>query len=79
MQAIERSHSALQQLILDAPVCVVTLLEDRALVRRSGKASLSQGLWRVRVEKVAPVLSDKSLRAETYLSCPRSSKFLVST
>jgi uncharacterized protein (TIGR02231 family) len=64
MQSIEQSPQTIQQLILDAPVCVVTLLEDRALVRRIGKANLTQGLWRVRVEKVAPVLSDKSLRAE---------------
>jgi len=64
MQAIERSPEAIQSLTLDAPVSVVTLLEDRALVRRIGKVNLTQGLWRVRVEKVAPVLSDKSLRAE---------------
>jgi uncharacterized protein (TIGR02231 family) len=64
MQAIERSQPRLQELILNAPVCVVTLLEDRAQVRRTGKVNLTQGLWRVRVEQVAPVLSDKSLRAE---------------
>lgn len=64
MQAIEPSLDAIQQLTLDAPVSVVTLLEDRALVRRSGKANLTQGLWRIKVENVAPVLSDKSLRAE---------------
>lgn len=64
MQAIERSLQAIQQLILDAPVSVVTLLEDRALVRRVGKVNLTQGLWRIQVENVAPVLSDKSLRAE---------------
>jgi uncharacterized protein (TIGR02231 family) len=64
MQAIERLTDGISQLTLDAPVSVVTLLEDRALVRRLGKANFTQGLWRVRVEKVAPVLSDKSLRAE---------------
>ncbi len=64
MQAIERSPEAIQQLILDAPVSVVTLLEDRALVRRIGTVNLTQGLWRLKVENVAPVLSDKSLRAE---------------
>jgi uncharacterized protein (TIGR02231 family) len=64
MQAIERSPEAIQQLTLDAPVSVVTLLEDRALVRRIGKVNLTQGLWRIKVENVAPVLSDKSLRAE---------------
>jgi hypothetical protein len=64
MQAIERVKPGIQELTLNAPVCVVTLLEDRAQVRRMGKVNLSQGLWRVRVEEVAPVLSDKSLRAE---------------
>lgn len=64
MQAIERSQLGIQELILKAPVCVVTLLEDRAQVRRIGKVNLTQGLWRVTVERVAPVLSDKSLRAE---------------
>jgi uncharacterized protein (TIGR02231 family) len=64
MQVSERSSEAIQQLRLDAPISVVTLLEDRALVQRIGKVNLTQGLWRVRVEKVAPVLADKSLRAE---------------
>ncbi len=64
MQAIERVKPGIQELTLNAPVCVVTLLEDRAQVRRIGKVNLTQGLWRVRVEEVAPVLSDKSLRAE---------------
>ena len=64
MQAIERPQQGSQELTLNAPVCVVTLLEDRAQVRRIGKVNLTQGLWRVRVEQVAPVLSDKSLRAE---------------
>ena len=64
MQAIERPQQGIQELTLNAPVCVVTLLEDRAQVRRIGKVNLTQGLWRVRVEQVAPVLSDKSLRAE---------------
>ena len=64
MQAIERLEPGIQELILKAPVCVVTLLEDRAQVRRIAKVNLTQGLWRVTVERVAPVLSDKSLRAE---------------
>jgi hypothetical protein len=54
----------IQKLTIDAPVSSVTLLEDRAQVQRIGKLNLSQGLWRVKVEQVAPVLSDKSLRAE---------------
>jgi len=53
-----------QTLTIDAPVTTVTLLEDRAQVQRIGKANLTAGLWRVNVDRVAPVLSDKSLRAE---------------
>lgn len=64
MQAIEQVNPGIQELTINAPVSVVTLLEDRAQVRRMGKVNLSQGLWRVSVEQVAPVLSDKSLRAE---------------
>ena len=59
MQAIEQSENGIQELTLDAPVFAVTLLEDRAQVRRMGKVNLTPGLWRVRVEQVAPVLSDK--------------------
>jgi len=54
----------IQTLDLDAPVTTVTLLEDRAQVQRIGKAQLTAGLWRVTVDRVAPVLSDKSLRAQ---------------
>jgi uncharacterized protein (TIGR02231 family) len=61
MQALQQ---AIQKLTLDAPVSSVTLLEDRGQVRRIGKINLTQGLWRITVDKVAPVLSDKSLRAE---------------
>lgn len=64
MQAIEGVKPGIQDLTLKAPVSLVTLLEDRAQVRRIGKLNLAQGLWRIRVEQVAPVLSDKSLRAE---------------
>jgi uncharacterized protein (TIGR02231 family) len=64
MQAIQRSGEIVQELTLDAPVSTVTLLEDRAQVRRIGKTLLTPGLWRIKVEPVAPVLSDKSLRAE---------------
>ena len=72
MQAIERTKETIQELTLDAPVSQVTLLEDRALVQRRGKANLTPGLWRVRVEKVAPVLSDKSLRAEFWGDYPEA-------
>ncbi|WP_271251891.1 mucoidy inhibitor MuiA family protein [Pseudanabaena sp. Chao 1811] len=54
----------IQTLDLDAPVTTVTLLEDRAQVQRIGKAQLTAGLWRVTVDRVAPVISDKSLRAQ---------------
>lgn len=46
-----------------APVTQVTLLEDRAQVRRSGTAKLAAGQHLVVVEDVAPVLHDLSLRA----------------
>lgn len=64
MQAIQPSAPDIQELILDAPVSTVTLLEDRAQVRRIGKLQLTAGLWRITVQQVAPVLSDKSLRAD---------------
>jgi uncharacterized protein (TIGR02231 family) len=47
--------------IIDVPVREVTLLEDRARVVRRGQVELGAGLSRVRVEAVAPVLSDKTL------------------
>lgn len=46
------------------PVREVTLLEDRALVRREGKVSLGVGRSQLLVEKVAPVLQEASLRGE---------------
>ncbi|HAX77183.1 MAG TPA: hypothetical protein DCY88_15450 [Cyanobacteria bacterium UBA11372] len=64
MQALQPPVSVIQELTLDAPVSIVTLLEDRAQVRRIGKSNFTPGLWRIKVEQVAPVLSDKSLRAE---------------
>jgi hypothetical protein len=54
----------IQTLDLIAPVTTVTLLEDRAQIQRIAKVNLTAGLWRVHVVKVAPILSDKSLRAE---------------
>ncbi|MHB8877097.1 MAG: mucoidy inhibitor MuiA family protein [Myxococcaceae bacterium] len=48
----------------DAPVRKVTLLEDRAQVRRSGKVSLKAGQNRLDVKDVAPVMQDVSVRAE---------------
>jgi uncharacterized protein (TIGR02231 family) len=54
----------IQTLDLNAPVTTVTLLEDRAQVQRIAKVTLAAGLWRVQIDRVAPILSDKSLRAE---------------
>ena len=73
MPIAEQPSTTIEQLALDAPVSVVTLLEDRALVRRQGKIRLNPGLWRLRIEKVAPVLADKSLRAE-FVSEPSDSR-----
>lgn len=46
---------------IEAPVREVTLQEDRARVVRTGQAELPAGVVRVRVQGVAPVLSDKTL------------------
>src|SRR4051812_49426749 len=50
-------------LSLEAPVTQVTLLEDRAQVRRVGSLALPAGQHLVLVKDVAPVLQDLSLRA----------------
>jgi uncharacterized protein (TIGR02231 family) len=70
IEVVQSPASAIQELTLDAPVSVVTLLEDRAQVRRIGKSNLTPGLWRIKVKQVAPVLSDKSLRAEFFTDYP---------
>jgi len=49
---------------IDAPVAVVTLFEDRASVLRRGRIELPAGHHRLKLEGVAPVLSDRSLRVE---------------
>jgi len=69
MQTIQ-SKNIIQEITLDAPVSIVTLLEDRVQVRRTGKTQLNQGLWRIKILQVAPVLSDKSLRAEFLQNYP---------
>ena len=46
---------------LETPVVDVTLFEDRARIVRVGRASLSQGEARVRLEGVSPVLADMTL------------------
>jgi len=48
-----------------APVIAVVVLEDRASVTRRGACSLPAGQHRIVIERVAPVLSDKTLRAVT--------------
>ncbi|MCC7540278.1 MAG: mucoidy inhibitor MuiA family protein, partial [Deltaproteobacteria bacterium] len=46
---------------IELPVVRVTVLEDRAHVRREGAARLPAGLSRLRLDGVAPVLADKTL------------------
>lgn len=66
------SKHVIQELIIDAPATKVTLLEDRAQVRRIAKFTLVSGLWRVKIEQVTPVLADKSLRAEYCQNYPQA-------
>lgn len=72
MQSIQ-SPATIQELTIDAPITVVTLLEDRAQVKRIGKIQLNQGLWRLTIPKVAPVIYNKSLRAEFCQDYPSAS------
>ncbi len=46
---------------IDVPVVTVTLLEDRAHVVRRGSLALASAVERIRVERVAPVASDRTL------------------
>ena len=48
---------------LDAPVTRVTVMEDRAQIRREGRIELSAGRQRLVVHGVSPVLQDVSLIA----------------
>lgn len=48
---------------LVAPVVAVTVLEDRASVTRRGAVSLAPGQHRVIIDRVSPVLADKTLAA----------------
>lgn len=52
-----------QAISAELPVVEVTLLEDRALVLRRGLVEIPPGRSRLRVDKVAPVLVDKTLNA----------------
>jgi uncharacterized protein (TIGR02231 family) len=64
MQKMLLTPISLQQLTINAPIFQVTVLEDRALVQRKAKLNLAQGLWRLKIENVAPILVNKSLKAE---------------
>ena len=46
---------------IDLPIASVTLLEDRAHVVRRGAVRIEEADERVRVERVAPVIADKTL------------------
>ncbi|HEY5945371.1 MAG TPA: DUF4140 domain-containing protein, partial [Kofleriaceae bacterium] len=48
---------------VDAPVAAVTVLEDRASVTRRGTLTLRAGQQRVLIERVSPILVDKTLTA----------------
>lgn len=62
---VSSSHSSTDRR-LAAPIQRVTLLEDRAQVRRAGTLELTPGDWRVVIDDVSPVLADRTLlcRAE---------------
>ena len=49
---------------MDAPIARVTLLEDRAYVRRQGRLELPEGRSRWRLSPVSPLLVDKTLSAQ---------------
>ena len=46
-----------------APIASVTVLEDRAAVTRRGRVRVAAGQRRVVIERVSPVLVDKTLTA----------------
>jgi hypothetical protein len=46
-----------------APIAAVTVLEDRAAITRRGSVSLGAGQHRVEIDRVSPVLADKTLTA----------------
>jgi hypothetical protein len=48
---------------VNAPIVAVTVLEDRASVTRRGAMSLAAGQHRIVIERVSPVLVDKTLTA----------------
>ena len=48
---------------MTAPIVGVTVLEDRASVTRRGKVRVRAGQQRIVIERVSPVLADKTLTA----------------
>lgn len=48
---------------MNAPITHVTVLEDRASVTRRGSVAVTPGQHRVVIERVSPVLADKTLTA----------------
>jgi len=48
---------------VNAPIVSVTVLEDRASVTRRGTSQLAAGQHRITIERVSPVLVDKTLTA----------------
>lgn len=50
---------------IELPITQVTVLEDRALITRSGRVELSEGSHALRVPGVAPVIVDKTLSVQT--------------
>lgn len=52
---------------INAPISRVTVLEDRAQVRRSLKLDLPIGVYRLRVLDLSPVIADRSLNAQSGL------------
>ncbi len=58
------SRSAVAVRELEAPVARVTVLEDRAQVRRLGRAEAPAGLHLLRVPGITPLCVDRTLRGE---------------
>ena len=48
---------------MSAPVVAVTVLEDRASITRRGTFALTTGQQRIVIERVSPLLVDKTLTA----------------
>ncbi len=54
-----------EPVVVSAPIDAVTVTEDRASVQRRGACDVTAGVTRVRIEDVAPVIADKTLRVRT--------------